>query len=100
MSKEYQSAKKLIPFANALTESETLNDGENPHELTFNHAIRLIKIGNLPAAMDGILDILKEDKEFHNGQLKEIFLGIFEILGPNNWMTRQYQAELAAVLFS
>jgi putative thioredoxin len=100
LSNEYRSSEKLIPFAIALSEFVPLDETEDPNVLTYNHAIRLIKIGNLHAAMDGILDILKEDKDFQNGQLKQILLAIFEILGPNNQITRQYQAELAAVLFS
>lgn len=100
VSKEYQYAGKLIPLANALAESEDIGTLENPVETTFHHALRLIKIGNLPAAMDGVLDVLRMDKNFRNGQAKQSLLAIFEILGPNNPLTRQYQAELASVLFS
>ena len=100
VSKEFQSAEKLMPLAKALSDYVLLDESENPIEITYNHALRLIKMGNLPAAMDGILDVLRVDKDFRNGQSKQILVAIFEILGPQNQMTRKYQAELATVLFS
>jgi len=100
VSKEFQSAEKIIPLAKVLAEFDKWEETENPTDITYSHALRLIKIGNLPAAMDGILEVLREDKNYREGQAKSILLAIFEILGPNNQMTRQYQAELATVLFS
>lgn len=100
VSKEFQSAEKLIPLAKALSEINKLEDSDHPTDMTYHHALRLIKFGNLPAAMDGILDVLRDDKNYKDGQAKTIILAIFEILGPNNPLTRQYQAELATVLFS
>jgi putative thioredoxin len=63
------------------------------------HALRLITLGNLPAAMDGILEVLKLDKNYKDGEAKQVILGLFEVLGYHNPLTRQYQSELALVLF-
>jgi putative thioredoxin len=59
----------------------------------------LISRGNLEAAMDGILDILRQDKRYRSGEPRRILLAIFEILGENNPVTRQYRSEMATVLF-
>jgi putative thioredoxin len=99
-SKEYQTAENLLPLAIALSQFDKEETSEDSTELTYNHALRLIQIGNLPAAMDGILDVMRVDKNYRDGQAKALLLALFEILGPNNPMTRQYQAELATVLFS
>ena len=100
ISKEFQSAEILLPLANALSELKKWEETENSTDITYHHALRLIKIGNLPAAMDGLLDVLRVDKNYLNGEAKTILLAIFEILGSQNPLTRQYQAELATVLFS
>jgi len=100
VSMEYSSAEKLLPLATALIDyKKSENDPDNPIEATYNHALRLITIGNLPAAMDGILEVLKNDKDYNDGEAKQVILSIFEILGVENPTTRQYQSELASVLF-
>jgi putative thioredoxin len=49
--------------------------------------------------MDGLLDVLREDKYYRQGEARKVLLGIFELLGDQNPLTRQYQQELASVLF-
>jgi putative thioredoxin len=100
VSSEFQAAKKLKPLSKVLSGLDNnLPASETAVEATYAHALRLIRIGNLPAAMDGILDVLRTDKDFRQGEAKAVILALFEILGPKNPMTRQYQTELASVLF-
>jgi putative thioredoxin len=100
VSPEFTSAEKLKSLAKALTRFEKNDlDIDDPIEVIYNHALRLISMGNLRAAMDGILEVLRVDKDFRNGEAKQVILGIFEITGPQNPTTRQYQSELASVLF-
>jgi putative thioredoxin len=49
--------------------------------------------------MDGLLDILRQDKHYHNEEARKVLLGLFEVLGPNHPLTLQYRQELALVLF-
>lgn len=100
LSSEFSSAEKLIPLTHALIrygKGSLVSD--DPIEATYIHALRLISLGNLQAAMDGILDVLRKDKNYRNDEAKQVILGLFEILGPQNQTTRQYQTELASVLF-
>lgn len=100
VSTEFNISKKLLPLANALVQFGKQNyDDSDPLEATYNHALRLISLGNLPAAMDGILDVLRKDKNFRNGEAKLVILAVFEILGTNDPIARQYQSELATILF-
>jgi putative thioredoxin len=60
---------------------------------------RLIVRGNLPAAMDGLIDILRQDKRYRAGLPKNVLLALFALLGDDDPLTRQYRDELASVLF-
>jgi len=99
-SREFGPARTLQPLVDALIRSQ---DGQNvnddPLEAAFNRALRLFTRGNIEAALDGFLDILREDKRYHNGEVRLIILSLFEIMGEENPLTRQYRQELASVLF-
>lgn len=99
-SREFSQAERLIPLAEALesTPSSTFA-GDSDLDVIFNRAINLIRKGNYPAAIDGLLDILRTDKGYRNGRPKEIILGLFELLGDDNHDVHLYRKELASILF-
>jgi putative thioredoxin len=72
---------------------------EDPLEAAYQNALRLMMRGNLPAAMDGMIDILHQDKHYHNDEVRKVLLGLFEVLGTNHPLTQQYRQELALILF-
>ncbi len=99
-SKELAAAEILRPVVQAtkwLKENDGLSD--NPLEAAYQNALRLVARGNLPAAMDGILDILRQDKRYRNGEAHKVILAIFEMLGEENPLMREYRSELSMVLF-
>lgn len=99
-SREFSPAQQLRPLAVALTrKNERALETDNLLEATYQRALHLISIGNLPAAMDGLLVILKEDKHYHQDEVREVMVSLFEILGNESPVTRQYRAELASVLY-
>lgn len=99
-SREYPSAEQLRPLAQALRRTETESvDSEDFREAAYQRSLRLVQRGNIPAAMDGILDILREDKGYRNDEPRKVMLGLFELLGEENPLTRQYRSELASTLF-
>lgn len=99
-SKEYNNAMTLYPLAKALLAYKNNPvESEDPLEAAYYNALRLIRKGNFEAAMDGMLDILRQDKRYRNDEVRKLMLAMFELLGPNNSLTRQYQNELAMVLF-
>ncbi len=99
-SREYAAAEKLLGLSRALAamdEKAYLSD--DPLEAAFNQALRLVGRGNLEAAMDGLLDILRQDKHYRSGEPRQVMLSLFELLGDAHPLTRQYRTELAQVLF-
>ena len=102
-SKEFGSAEKLHPLAKKLSQFDTerarIEATGAPIDAAFLNSLRLIKRGNIEAAMDGLLDILREDKHYNDGEARRIMVAILEMLGDNNPITRQYRGELASVLF-
>jgi putative thioredoxin len=99
-SKEYGTAQVLLPLAE---EMKAMNgaaaDDEEPLAAAYGNALRLATRGNIPSALDGLLDILRQDKTFKNGQARKVYLGLLELLGEDDPQTRQYRADLSAVLF-
>ena len=102
-SKEYASAEKLHPLAKELSQLDTerarIKATGDPLDAAFQNSLRLINRGNAEAAMDGLLDILREDKHYNDGEARRIMVALLEMLGDNNPITRQYRGELASVLF-
>jgi len=94
------SAETLQPLAALLSgESDLPPDENDPLAAAFQRASLLIKRGNYPAALDGLLDILRADKRYRMGQAHQVILGLFELLGNNHTLTIEYQRELANILF-
>ncbi|MCA9899138.1 MAG: thioredoxin [Ardenticatenaceae bacterium] len=97
---ELIEAEKLLPLAKYLCLiAEDLTDDEalSPLEVQYRQGARLISRGNLEAAMDGLLDVLRQDKRY--GQARQVMLALFALLGDDDELTQTYRTELATVLF-
>ncbi len=55
--------------------------------------------GNISAAMDKLLEIQRQDKRYRRGEPRLVMLALFELLGDDNPLTREYRNKLASVLF-
>lgn len=98
-SRELPAAEALRPLAMALMRLESEDSvSDDPIEAAYNHALRLVARGNFPAVMDGLLDVLRQDKRYRNGEARQVMLAILDIQGENP-LTRQYRNELASILF-
>ncbi len=103
-SREYSIAELLRPLATALQQVELTYQPSlylseaNPLDAAYQNALRLFIKGNYEAAMDGLIDILRQEKRYRNGEARQVILGMLELLGDNE-LTRQYRNELASVLF-
>ena len=99
-SREFSTAEKLLPLANSILDSEQgQTASENIQDAIFKRSIKLFVNGKYAPAMDGLLDILRENKTYRNGLAKEILIAIFIILGNEDPLTIKYRKELATIIF-
>jgi putative thioredoxin len=99
-SDEVAQAVKLQPLADFLAEAQSsLDQPMNDREAEYLRAAHLIAHGNLQAALDGLLDVLRADKHYRNDQARKVFLAILDLMGEEDPLTREYRNELASVLF-
>jgi putative thioredoxin len=99
-SQEYTHMQLLRPLFDALTRKEADETiDEDTLDAVYRNALRLMMRGNLPAAMDGMMDILRQNKHYRNDEARKVMLGLFEVLGDNHPLTQQYRQELGMVLF-
>ncbi len=98
--REYSQAQQILPLAECLQRfQQNLLPEESSLDAIFKNSIRFASQGKFPIALDGLLDILREDKRYRAGEVKQIILGILEIMGNEDPQTREYRSELASVLF-
>lgn len=100
-SREYTIAENLRPLAQALASynAQISNLDEDPLDAAYHNTLRLIMRGNVPAAMDGLLDILRQDKHYRNGQARKTLVGLLDLLGDEHPLTNQYRNEMASIIF-
>lgn len=99
-SAEYQSAEKLGPLAEGLLqEFDPGHMGENTLDPYYYRSLHLIQIRNIEAALDGLLEILKQNKSYRSGGPRKIILGVFELLGNDHPLVNDYRVQLANALF-
>jgi putative thioredoxin len=96
----YAKAQVLVPLGKAMFNAEQdLLPDEIDLDSTFKNSLRLAMRGNFPAAVDGLLDLLRQDKKYRNNVARQVVLALLEILGEEDPQTRQYRSELASILF-
>ena len=98
--KETAQVKILRPYAETLA---NLHDGnlfiKKELDAVLMNSIKLAGQGKFSIALDGLLDILRMDKNYQDGLVRGIVLAILELNGSEDPETREYRSELAAILF-
>ncbi len=100
-SPQMLQAERLLPLARYLCRIESTADDFDvePIEAQYRRSAYLLRQNNLEAALDGLLDVLRQDKRYRQGEPKDVMLALFEILGDGDLLTQTYRGELATVLF-
>ena len=99
-SKQYARAEALLPYAESLGYLQQGNlNMDNDLDIAFSNCLKLASKNNIPASLDGLLDILRQNKNFRNGLAHRVILSLLELLGSDDPLTREYRIELASVLF-
>lgn len=95
----FKTAKTLSPLTKAyLTTDQTTASGQ-AEEAIFRNALRLARRGNIPAALDGLLDLLRKDKHSREDEVRDVFLAFLTLLSEQNPLVRQYRSDLTNILF-
>jgi putative thioredoxin len=99
--RESGDAERLRPLVRYLIEAQRGPDCPDEENLDAQYcrAGKRIASGDLQGAMDEILAVLRRDKRFRQGEPRTVMLGIFELLGNEDPVTREYRNKLASVLF-
>ncbi len=77
--------------------SQLENDPDN-HELRVQLANQYIVSQQYQQALESIMLILVKDINFQEGEAKATMLKVFEILGPQEPLTRKYRTKMATLL--
>ncbi|NOQ80156.1 MAG: tetratricopeptide repeat protein [Gammaproteobacteria bacterium] len=78
--------------------SQLESDPDN-HEVRLQLANQYIVSHQYEQALEALLYILIQDMSFQDGAAKATMLKIFEILGPQEALTRSYRTKLATLLY-
>lgn len=96
-------ANKLLPLGKFLCQSSEMADDWQDSapliEIQYRQVSRIWGRNNFAAAMDGLLEVLRQDKHYASGEAKAVLLAMFELLGDDDPLTQTYRRELASVLF-
>ena len=96
----FNTAEKLVPLIKVMEDlADDLLPMETDIDAVFVNSIRLVTRGNTLAGIDGLLEVLRQDKHYRKGRARSILLALLELLDPEADLTRNYRTELAAILF-
>lgn len=99
-SREMRIADLLKPYATALLQIEKGEFFEETSlDAIFRNSLILAGKNKFPLALDGLLEIINQDKNYRNKIARDVILGILELMGSEDPQTRAYRAELASALF-
>ncbi|MBN2045398.1 MAG: tetratricopeptide repeat protein [Anaerolineales bacterium] len=100
-SKQLSDAESLADLARSISLHLENPESVEEHDLMigFVRSLSLVAKGNLPAAADGFLGILRQNKNYCGGEVRRAMVGLLVLMDQNDPDTRQYRNELASVLF-
>jgi putative thioredoxin len=97
-----ETAERLLPLA-TYSCFASKNSDQNAEvtvlEAQYRQAAGLLNRGKFSPALDGLLEVLRHNKQYRDGQAKAVVLGVFELLGDDDPLTQAYRRELASILF-
>lgn len=98
---EAAAAEKLRAAARwlAVAQADQAAAAPNSPDALFAQAGAVATRGDIHAALEGLLAVLRRDRRYRSGEAQRIMLAYFDILGDADPLTREYRNKLASVLF-
>lgn len=99
--KDFITAQHIIPLAQMVSKLETSPDDFEKDDLArmLRRSLTLVQKSNLPAAADGMLEILRQEKNYQGGIVREAMVGLLALMDADDPETRNYRQELTSILF-
>lgn len=96
----YDSAGKLLPLVKAMSQYEagTLPQQE-PLDFAFSRAMKFAIDNKYYLAVDGLLEILKQDRNYYDQAVSKVIIGILELIPDSDPQKKQFRSELSTILF-
>ncbi|MDX1616678.1 MAG: tetratricopeptide repeat protein [Candidatus Promineifilaceae bacterium] len=98
----HETAEQLLPVTDYLCAHGKGVGGNvelTPLEAQYRQAARLLAEGKIAPGLDGLLGVLRHNKQYREGQAHQVMLGVFALLGNDDPLTGAYRREMANVLF-
>ena len=70
------------------------------HEARYNLALALYAGGQAEAAIDALIEIIRQDRGWNDDAARLELLKLFEAIGPTEPVTMDGRKKLSAILFS
>lgn len=98
---EAPMAERLRAAARWLASAQAAAPQAEPNspDALFAQAAGVAARGDIQAALEGLLAVLRRDKRYRAGEAQRIMLAFFDVLGDADPLTREYRNRLASVLF-
>ncbi len=92
-----EAIRIVAKFANNIRNEESLRD--NPTDLLYKESIEHIIANQFESALNGFLQIIRRDRKYDDEGPRKLCVAIFNMLGPDNEISRNYRARLSRELF-
>ncbi|MCY7392024.1 MAG: tetratricopeptide repeat protein [Leptolyngbyaceae cyanobacterium CAN_BIN12] len=87
--------KALIFFKQIATEPETTDDRDR----TFQTAANQVLADEHQAALDTLIELLNRDRTYRNDGARKSMLTVFDLLGDDHLLTKEYRKKLMSALY-
>lgn len=92
-------AQTLLPLVGLLAFVPSETNGGGEIAALYQQAALALAGSDLRGAMDALLNVLRRDKRYRDGEARQAMLALFTLLGDEHPLAREYRARLASVLF-
>ncbi len=99
-SRWYPSSQKLIPLIKEIINYKLGKiEGDKDIDILYKAALKFISEGKIYLAIDGMMEVMRADRNYKNDISHATLLGMIEVLSDTDPQKRAYQSELASILF-
>ena len=95
---EHGAAETLLPLAQLIAHAQASDGAGEGLETMYRDAGRLVLERRIPDAVNTLLDVLRKNRNYRDGEAKRAVLALFEYLGDDP-SVKDYRRQLASVLF-